>query len=144
MTHRSRILATLLLSLPMVAGLLGAAPNASAQTKMTATIPFAFSIGNHRMAAGSYSVERMSDCYLVVHNNKTSQSRVLIVRHEEGNAVQPRAHLVFQRQGERMYLTQAWFAGTNDYAQAVAKPKRDLEYAKNPSPAGTTIEVASK
>jgi hypothetical protein len=43
-----------------------------------------------------------------------------------------------------MYLTQAWFAGTNAHVEAVAKPKSDLEHAKQNAPAPSTIEVASK
>jgi hypothetical protein len=42
-----------------------------------------------------------------------------------------------------MYLTQAWFAGTNQYVKTTAKPKRDLEEAKSSSSSGT-IEVAAK
>jgi hypothetical protein len=42
-----------------------------------------------------------------------------------------------------MHLTQAWFAGTNQYVKSTAKPKRDLERAKGPSSSGT-IEVAAK
>jgi hypothetical protein len=42
-----------------------------------------------------------------------------------------------------MYLTQARFAGTNEYVKTVAKPKRELENAKGASSSGT-IEVAAK
>jgi hypothetical protein len=143
MTRRSAIFANLLLSVPMVTGLLGAAPNASAQTKMNATIPFEFSIGNHHLAAGSYSVERLDECFLAVRNNKTSKTIVLMVRKEEGRGHASTSRLVFQREGRGMYLTQAWFAGTDQQVEAVARPKRDLEYAKQNSPAKSVIEVAS-
>ena len=55
-----------------------------------------------------------------------------------------RSHLVFERVGKGMYLTQAWFAGTNAHVEAVAKPKSDLDYAKQNAPAPSIIEVASK
>jgi hypothetical protein len=42
-----------------------------------------------------------------------------------------------------MYLTQAWFAGEDRHVQTVAKPKRDVEYAKQIAPA-EQIEIASK
>jgi hypothetical protein len=67
-----------------------------------------------------------------------------MVRGEQGRGLQSNAHLTFQREGRGMYLTQAWFAGSSEYVQTVAKPKRDLEYAKGASPAGQVIEVASK
>jgi hypothetical protein len=144
MTRRSAIFAYLLLSLPVVTGLLGTAPRALAQTKMTATVPFAFSIGNHHLAAGSYSVEPLSDCFLAVRNNLTSRTIVLMVRKEEGRGDRSARRLVFQRQGQEVYLTQAWFGASQEHVEAVAKPKRDLEYAKGSSAAGQSIEVASK
>jgi hypothetical protein len=143
MTRRSAILANLLLSLPVVTGLLGTAPNAMAQSQMTVTIPFAFSVGNQHLAPGSYSVEQISDCFLAVHNNKTSTTTVLMTRKEPRRGLTSQAHLVFHRGGREMYLTQAWFAGAQEHVDAVAKPKRDLEYAKN-APAGQSIEIAAK
>src|ERR1700727_1819268 len=89
MTRRSAILANLLLSLPVVTGLLGTAPSALAQTgKMTATIPFAFSVGDQHLAAGSYSVERINDCFLTIRDNKTSRATALMVLGEQGRGYQ--------------------------------------------------------
>jgi hypothetical protein len=144
MTRRYAIFANLLLSLPVVAGLLGTAPRALAQTKMTAVVPFAFSIGDHHLTAGSYSVEPLSDCFLAVRNNQTSRTVVLMVRKEGGRGLASTRRLVFQREERGMYLTQAWFGGSQEHLEAVAKPKRALEYAKGTSPAGQSIEVASK
>jgi hypothetical protein len=142
MTRRSAILANLLLSLPMVTCLLGTAPSASAQTEMKVTIPFDFSIGNHHLAGGSYSVERISDCFVQVRNTKTSDSRVLVVRKESGSALGDAAHLVFQREGGAFYLTQAWFTGADEYVGTAKLPKRDVEYA-NTAAQVSRIEVAS-
>jgi hypothetical protein len=144
MTRRSAIFANLLLSLPVVTGLLGIAPRALAQTnKMIATVPFAFSVGDQHLAAGSYSVERLNTWFLTVRNVKTSKTVLLMVRKEQGRTLASNAHLTFQREGRGMYLTQAWFAGSPEHVEAVAKPKRDLEYAKT-APAGQVVEVASK
>ena len=102
------------------------------------------SAGDQHLAAGSYSVERINSSFLAVRNNKTSRITVLMVRGEQGRGLQSNAHLTFQREGRGMYLTQARFAGSSEYVQTVAKPKRDLEYAKGASRAGQVIEVASK
>jgi hypothetical protein len=144
MTRRSAIFANLLLSLPVVTGLLGTAPNALAQTKMIATVPFAFSVGNQHLAAGSYSVEQLNTWFLTIRNVKTSKTVLLMVRKEQGRGLESNAHLTFQREGRGIYLTQAWFAGSQEHVVAVAKPKRDLEYAKGVSPAPQVVEVASK
>ena len=144
MSRRSAILANLLLSLPVVTGLLGTSPSALAQTgKMTVTVPFAFSVGDQHLAAGSYSVERLSNYILSIRNNKTFRTIALTILGEQGRGYESQAHLVFQRDGGRMYLTQARFAGTNEYVKTVAKPKRELENAKGASSSGT-IEVAAK
>lgn len=145
MTRRSALLAKLVLSFPLITGLLGATPSALAQTnQLTATIPFAFSIGNHHLPAGSYSVEQVSGYALEVRNKKTRNSIFLMVRAEDRHDSVSKSRLVFERAGNGMYLAQAWFAGTNTHLEAVAKPKRDLEYAKQNAPAPSTLEVASK
>jgi hypothetical protein len=145
MTRRSAILANILLSLPMAGGLLGAAPSASAQNnQLVATIPFAFTVGDHHLAAGSYSVERVSNYALAVRNNKTNHGVFLAVRGEDGRGIASRGRLVFERAGGGMYLTEAWFAGTDKQLDAVSKPQRDRDYAKQNSPATRVIEVASK
>jgi hypothetical protein len=144
MTRRNRIFANLLLTLPTITGLLVAAPSASAQSnKMNVTVPFAFSVGTQHMAAGSYSVTRTSDCFLLVQNKTTSRAAFLMVRAEDGSAPKSGGHLTFQRGGRGMYLTQAWFAGEDRHVRTVAKPKRDVEYAKQIAPA-EQIEIASK
>ena len=95
------------------------------------------------MTAGSYAVERLSNCFLAVRNNKTSRTTVLMVRREEGRALESSSHLVFERNGKGMYLAQAWFAGSSEHDQTVAKPRRDVEYAKGTSTT-PSIEVALK
>jgi hypothetical protein len=142
MTRRNRIFANLLLTLPTITGLLVAAPSASAQSnKMNVTVPFAFSVGKQHLAAGSYSVERVSDCILLVRGRPGGA--YLMVREQDGRSGNSGSHITFQREGRGMYLTQAWFAGTDRHVETVAKPKRDLEYAKQIAPA-EQIEIASK
>jgi hypothetical protein len=144
MTRRNRIFAYLLLTLPTITGLLVAAPSASAQSnKMNVTVPFAFSVGKQHMAAGSYSVVRTSDCFLLVQSKTTSRAAYLMVRAVDGSAPESGGHLTFQREGRGMYLTQAWIAGEDRPVETVAKPKRDLEYAKQIAPA-EQIEIASR
>jgi hypothetical protein len=145
MTRRPAILANILLSLPMAAGLLGAAPTASAQTnEMTVTIPFTFSIGDLRLPASSYSVKQVSSYALEVRDNKTRKSIFLMVKGEDKHDAVSRGRLVFERAGNGTYLTHAMFAGTNRHFEAVAKPKWDLDYAKQNAAAPPAIEVAAK
>lgn len=147
MTRASAILANLLLSFPLLTGLFGPTPSALAQSsatdKMTVTVPFAFSIGNRRFAPGSYSVERISSYALQVHSNTTKHGAFMMVRGEDGRGVLSSGRLVFEGTRGDMYLTQAWFAGTNKQYDAVTKPRRDLESAKQILLANPTAEVAS-
>lgn len=144
MTRHSAILTKLLLSLPLTAGLLCAAPNASAQTSSSVTIPFAFSANHRQVAAGSYKVQQLSDRFLSLRNIKTAKTQVLMVRPESGRVIESQGRLVFHRDGRRNYLTQVWIAGTNIHSELVAHPTLEQKLAKSTPPAGSTFEVALK
>jgi hypothetical protein len=129
MTRRSALLARLLLALPVATGLLCAASNASAQST-SVTIPFAFTANSHSLAAGPYSVERVSPSFLYLRNRLTQHAEFLMVRPENGSAIESRGRLVFQRQGKRIYLSQVWQAGSSTHSQLPVPAKRDQEVAR--------------
>ena len=144
MTSRTRILANLLLSLPLAAGLLCAATHASAQTSASVNIPFAFSADNQYVPAGSYQLQWLSDRFLALRNTRTNTNQVLMVRPEAGSVIETRGRLVFQRAGKRNYLVQVWAAGTSMHSEMVVRHKTECEEVKAPAPAGSTFELALK
>ncbi len=144
MTRHSAILTNLLLSLPLAAGLLCAAPNASAQTTASVTIPFAFSANHQQVAAGSYQVQLLSDRFLSLRDTKTAKTQIVMVRPEPGRVIEAQGRLVFHRYGSRNYLMQVWLAGTNKHSELVVRPTLEQKLTKNIPAAGSSFEVALK
>jgi hypothetical protein len=100
--------------------------SAQSDHKTVATVPFEFMVGGQHMAAGTYGVT-------------TSQSTVLIRGEESGSATfalaswayaaktQERAKLVFKRYGDRYFLSQVWYPGTNQGRElGISKVEREL------------------
>jgi len=141
MTSRIANLSNLIFGLFLATGLLCAGATASAQTTASVTIPFAFSADNQNVAAGSYKVELLSDRYLSLRNIATNKTQVLMVRPEEGQAIETRGRLVFQQDGSRKYLAQVWIAGTSLHSEMAVQHKRESQLAKGHV---TTVELALK
>jgi hypothetical protein len=114
------------------------------QTSESVTIPFAFSAYNQSIAAGSYKVELLSDRFLSLRNVKTNDTQILLVRPEEGQAMETRGRLVFHQQGTRKYLTQVWIAGTSKHSEIAFPQKPERELAKSRATADSTVELAIK
>jgi hypothetical protein len=144
MTRRSRILSNLLLSLPFAAGLLFAAPHASAQNTASFSIPFAFSANNQTVPAGSYSAQLQSDRFLCLRNLKTGSSQIVMVRPDDSGRMTNTGRLVFQRYGRRSYLKQVWIGGTSTHSELVVRPKIEQELAQQTPPTVSSVEIASK
>src|SRR5580704_12577359 len=115
MKRHSRIVTHLLFSLPVAAGLLCAAPGASAQTTQTAVIPFAFSANGHQLPAGAYQVRLLSKCILSLYSANANRTELLMVHPEGGRVIETRGRLVFHRHGTRSDLTQIRVPGTSFY-----------------------------
>ena len=144
MTRHSAIFTNLLLTLPLAAGLLGAATSASAQTAERAAIPFAFSADHQSFPAGTYEVRRLSDGIMSLYNFETGKIQLLMVRLEGGRAVQTRGRLVFHHDETGNSLMQVWIAGTTIHSELMVQPKLQQTAAKNDPSAGSSIEVAIK
>jgi hypothetical protein len=143
-TRRAAILSNLLLTLPLAAGLFCSASNASAQTSLDFNVPFTFSAAHQQLPVGSYRVQLMSGCYMLIRNIKTARTIVVMIRPEQGRYLESHSRLVFDRYGSQNYLTQVWTPNTNRYSKLTAAPKFHEELAKQVHPAVSTIEVASK
>ena len=104
----------------------------SLQYKLTANIPFDFTVADKKFQAGEYSVRRglLSDGDAVVQvSSKDGHARihrltVPVVRLTPEN----RATLVFHRYGDEYFLFQIWPAGANTgRALPKSRSERDLE-----------------
>jgi len=144
MTRHSAIFTNLLLSLPLAAGLLCAASNASAQSIETATIPFAFTADHEHFPAGTYEVRRLPDGLMSLYNLETAKIQLLMVHQEAARAVETHGRLVFHHDEAGNTLMQVWIAGTTIHSELMVQPKIQQAVAKNDSSAGSSIEVAIK
>lgn len=144
MTLRTANLSNLILNLSVAAGLLCAGVSASAQTIASITIPFAFSVDNQNVPAGSYSVEMLSDSFLSLRDKATNQTKIFLVRPELGQAIETRGRMVFQQAGSRKYLAQVWIPGTSLHSEIAVRHMRELESAKSKVTPSSTVELALK
>ena len=144
MTRRSALIAHVLYTLPLAAGLLCSTGTASAQTNEVVNIPFAFSANHHSVAAGTYQVQMISDRFVSLRNIKTHQSQVLMVRPDQGRAIESQGRLIFRRVAGRNYLQQVYLAGTSSHSELSVHPKLEKQYAQTAWPSAATFELALK
>ena len=143
MKRHSLMLTNLLLSLPVAAGLLCAAPSASAQYDSSATIPFAFSADHVQAPAGTYKVQRVTNFLVSLRNVETGKTQILTVYPKGGRVVESQGSLIFHHDGTGYSLIQVAFAGTSVQSGLAVQPKI-RQAAKNAAPTGSTVEVAMK
>src|SRR5215469_5809692 len=93
-----------ILRLPLIslaAGLMLAGANASAQSKATVYIPFAFTANHQTMQAGKYSLELLSDRFLCFTDDRTGKHQaVIMVQPEPGDYIETRGRLRFRSRGD--------------------------------------------
>ena len=105
-----------LVNIPLIiivfAGVL--AINAHAQTKLIASIPFAFSAGKTTLPAGKYTITVLNPAsdrkILQIRSLNGRSSAVVLTTGIIGNASE-NAKLVFERYGDRYVFAQAQMAG---------------------------------
>ncbi len=143
MTRRSSSISHLLL-IALAAGLLLAGAYASAQSKATVYIPFAFTANHQTMPAGHYTLELLSDRFLCFSDSRTGKHQaVIMVQPELGNYIETRGRLRFQSRADRHYLTEIRFAGSSTHSRPVVSRSLAKELASNP-PSDSSTEVAMK
>jgi hypothetical protein len=90
-----------ILAISLVIGL----PNTYAQNAVTATVPFAFTVGGSDMAAGTYSISPVSDTVIAIRDHNTGKSVMSLTRREwAGSDGTPK--LVFHKYGNKYFLSQ--------------------------------------
>lgn len=137
----------LVLSLSLVAGLLCAAPNASAQASETTqkvTIPFGFVANHQYVPAGSYAVQMQSEHVLMLRNLATNRGQFVMVRPEPDKAIETRGRLIFTRDGNEAYLTQIRIPGSSWHSETVVRHTANRELAKVMPKASDTFEIAMR
>ena len=117
------------LNIPLIiivfAGVL--AINAQAQTKVIATIPFAFNVGKTTLPAGRYTITVLnpsSDRKILQIRSMNGRSSVVIMTTGITGHASDNAKLVFEHYGDRYVFAQAQLAGDETTLAAVKSKKK--------------------
>lgn len=121
--------AMLMLSLMAVAVMLSSRV-AQAQDRVIANIPFDFAAGNTKLPAGEYTVKvvEATRMLLVVNTADPHASLFIPANTAEANQIQTRSKLVFNRYGDRYFLSQVWMEGSSR-GRRLLKSKSEKEMA---------------
>jgi len=112
------------------------------ETILTATVPFAFNIGDKQLPAGAYAVREMGRATLV--QSRDAVYSVMGIYYYAGSSKADETKLVFHKVGDHYFLAQIW-TGARDQGLAVPESKMEKEMrASNSGPQGgvETVIVA--
>jgi len=98
---------------------------ARAQESMVVDIPFAFVAGNATLPAGEYRVQKLDEnsAVLLIHCWDASASALVITNAAQAKEPQAESKLVFNRYGNRYFLSQVWTAGSIRGRQLPISPR---------------------
>jgi hypothetical protein len=91
-----------------------------------ADIPFAFTVANHTLPPGRYTVTRTSEKILWVFNSQ-NQGTIALSNRIEGKA-RDSSKLVFNRYGNAYFLSEVWVAGSR-IGRGVLRSRSEKESA---------------
>ena len=127
MKRKSLIVASLLGLTFVWAGLVSASPVVTVRVD----VPFAFSVNNQVLPAGSYEiVQNDNTSMLTIRNQSDRKSTIFGVSTTEERRVPAEAKLVFKRYGDQYFLSQIW---TRDSGRDVRKSRSEREAARQAS-----------
>ena len=131
---------TMLVSIIALAFLTAVVSNAQARSeKLRANIPFDFVVGDKTLAAGEYTVGKItgsSSDGIVVRSTDGRHNTIRLTNTVQASAPKERAQLTFQRYGESYFLAQIWTPGLAEGREMVksnAERAAAREMAKNPA-----------
>jgi hypothetical protein len=93
-----------------------------------ADIPFAFTVANHTLPPGRYTVTRMSQTTLRMFNSH-GQGTVVLTTGAEGKAPESTGKMVFHRYADAYFLSQVWVAASG-IGRKVFQSRSEDELAK--------------
>ncbi len=104
---------------------------AQAQEHMLVNIPFDFVAGNTQMPAGEYSVKTSGPTNVLILISRTDSAASAFINTNPAVASEPKTEskLIFNRYGDRYFLSQVWTAG-NASGRQLQKSNREKEMAQ--------------
>ena len=127
MKRNSLIMVSLLALTVVWAGLVSASPIVSVRVD----IPFAFSVNNQVLPAGSYEIVKNDNTTMLTIRNQADRKSIMFgVNTAQERRVPATAKVLFNRYGDQYFLSQIW---TRDSGQEVRKSKSEREAARHAS-----------
>jgi hypothetical protein len=115
----------------LLLSLMVAAQVVQAQETLIVNIPFAFVAGQATLPAGEYRVERLEkgSAVVLIHRVQPGASVMVMSIAAQANAPQSDSKLVFNRYGNRYFLSQYWTAGSS-HGRLLLKSAREEEISR--------------
>src|SRR5260370_4331176 len=116
-----------------------------AQDAMAVSIPFEFLAGRATVPAGEYSIQKLNEtsAVLLIHYSDPSASVLLITNAAQAKKMQTGSKLVFNRYGNRYFLSQVWTAGSIRGRQLLKSPgEKEIAQIANIEPKTEVTLVA--
>lgn len=103
---------------------------ASAQDHLVVTVPFDFAAGRVNLPAGDYTVKATpaNGMIMLLNRNDAEISAIIPANAAVAAGIQTQSKLVFNRYGDRYFLSQIWTAG-NSRGKQLLKSDREKEAA---------------
>ena len=98
-----------------------------AQGPIQATIPFDFTIGKTSFTAGEYVVRpNMSQSVLAIQSVDGRSAAMTLTNAVQASKMSPKARLIFNRYGDRYFLSQVWAPGNQGRELSPSVAEREL------------------
>lgn len=113
---------------------------AQAERLLEADIPFAFEAGQVRLPAGAYTVSFPASNVIAIQSVDRKHAVMTLTNSARSRDTQGQSKLIFNRYGDRYFLSRVWAAQYQDGRQLMPS-KAESELARRTRP-GTGTEVA--
>jgi hypothetical protein len=96
-----------------------ASVHAQSKTRIEATIPFDFMVGETKLKAGQYDVTPRNAVALLIRSKDNRNAAVRLTNSIQGAKPSMDTKLVFHRYGQTYFLSEVWIVGQNAGCQLV-------------------------
>jgi hypothetical protein len=125
--------------------LLISVPIMSAQAIATASVPFAFTVENTEMSAGSYVITSVSDSAIAVINRSKGTVVISLFHSEQPENNDDTTKLVFHRYGDTYFLSQvARGSGETVIQLPISKQESEAQIQNARSGSAREVVIAAK